>query len=157
MITSNLQAARAVKARSYVDINDWWRGDGICANRWSSSVIIGHHLSSSVIRMTKTMKMRIKKILTEMTLKRKTSVSEVGVRAAFQNLRMMTPATSHKNESYYDNEHQQPQKNMDPILDNLAIKPGLLDRFGNTNQKHKSSGKIFEKIFLWIRATKIQS
>jgi len=46
---------------------------------------------------------------------------------------------------------------MDPILDNLAIKPGLLDRFGNTNQKHNSSGKILEKIFLWIRATKIQS
>ena len=62
------------------------------------------------------------KILIEMTLNRKTSVSEVGVRTAFQNLRTMAPATSHKNESYYDNEHQQPHKNMDPILDNFSHK-----------------------------------
>ena len=28
-----LQAARAPEKRSYNDINDWWRGDGICSNR----------------------------------------------------------------------------------------------------------------------------
>ena len=105
------QAARAPEKRSYNDINDWWRGDGICSNRslcwkwnwrWMFFSCIGVSIRLNV-------KLNIKwywNLVTKMafkvchtwTLIITLISSEVGGLAAFQRRKRTTPVTSRKHE-----------------------------------------------------------